>query len=245
MKSKKKIGLILALISLLILGSFLYWANDTYKPEEEALKALKTNEGVVVNQSDNIIFSPKNRDPKTGIIFYPGGKVEPEAYAPIAHKISKKGYKVIITPMTLNLAVLNSDKATSVIKEHQNTETWIMAGHSLGGSMAAKYSSENPGKIAGLIMLAAYPPDNSNLKNKNLSAISIYGTKDEIIDKDKVESNKDLLPKDRVIKVIQGGNHAQFGSYGEQSGDGLAGISWDRQQNITLNVILNYLKRYN
>ena len=48
---------------------------------------------------------------------------------------------------------------------------------------------------------------------------------DGVLDRQKLDAGIQYLPAGAVIQVIPGGNHAQFGSYGPQKGDGTALIS--------------------
>ncbi len=173
---------------------------------------------------------------------HPGAHIEPESYAPLAYHISERGYLVIIVPMPLDLAIFGSGKASKVINEHENIDRWVLGGHSLGGAMAARFADGNPDLIDGLVLLAAYPPKDDNLADDDLEVLSIYGSRDNVLDKDKLNDRKDLLPPDADFFDIVGGNHAQFGDYGKQKGDGIASISREEQQNVTVEKIVDLLE---
>jgi len=72
--------------------------------------------------------------------------------------------------------------------------------------------------------------------------LSIYGTEDLVLNKNKYKENKDNLPTDYVEVVIDGGCHAYFGNYGEQEGDGKSTITVEKQQEITVEMIKNFVK---
>ena len=114
-----------------------------------------------------------------------------------------------------------------LLKKFPNIKNWAISGHSLGGVMAAKYASENS-NIEGLILYASYP-QGDELKDSDIAVTSIYGSVDGVANLEKVKGAKDLLPTSTTFVEIIGGNHAQFGSYGEQSGDNPAEISADEQ----------------
>jgi len=114
---------------------------------DEALTALTSDDNVNVETDPWLTFSPKNATPSTAIIFYPGAKIDPESYSILAKSIAIEGYLIIIAPMPLNLAILGVNIANEIITEFPAIDNWIMAGHSLGGSMAAKFSYENPSLI--------------------------------------------------------------------------------------------------
>lgn len=200
---------------------------DSYKPDTKALANLEDSTVVDVTKDDLIVFTPKNIEATTGLIIYPGAKVEPESYAPLANKIAQAGYEVIITPMPLNFAIFDSNAADKVISRFPSIKNWAIAGHSLGGVMASKYASKH-NNIKGVIFYASYP-ESDELKNSNIEVTSIYGSMDGVADLEKIIDSKNNLPESTTFIEITGGNHAQFGSYGEQSGDSPAKISADDQ----------------
>ncbi len=239
---KKKIVCITMLVIFVGLGSFTtFWILDSSKPMEEALGALISDDLIDVETEPWITFSPKNTTPSTAIVFYPGGKVVPESYSVLAKSIAIEGYLVIIAPMPLNLAVLGVNIATEIFAEFPAIDNWVMAGHSLGGSMAAKFTFDNPTLIQGLILLAAYPTESSDLSDMDIPCLSIYGEFDTVLSQD-IPSTAPLLPENHTIYEIAGGNHAYFGYYGEQNGDGIATISHDEQHEETTTQILLLLE---
>ena len=175
------------------------------------------------------------------IIFYPGGFVYPEAYSPLCYKISERGYRVFLVKMPLNLAVLKPNAAQKIIDEF-NLDKVVLAGHSLGGAMEAKFVYDNPNKIRGLILLAAYPGKQNNISNYNIKVLSVFSELDGLSTPEKIENYKYLLPKDTQYVMIKGGNHSNFGYYGFQKGDNPSTISKEEQQKIILQNILEFLK---
>ena len=241
MKKKRLVILIPVLIILSVLVYSTYWITDYYKPSEEAITVFNDIKSVDIVKDDFITITPKDSSPNTGLIFYPGGKVAPEAYTPLAAKIASKGYKVVIVPMPLNLAVLKGDKANEVIHRFPDIKNWAIGGHSLGGVMAASFAHDNPDKVKGLIMFAAYPQSKDNLDISNLKVLSIYGTLDGCADLSKIKNSKALLPEGSEFQAIEGGNHAQFGSYGFQKGDNKATITDLEQQALAVQYATSLL----
>lgn len=240
--NKKRLKIFIPLLILfLLLGYGAYWLTDYYKPTEEAVAAFSENKSFQVIKDEFISVNPKNVNTTTGFIFYPGGKVAPEAYIPLASKIANNGYKVIIVPMPFNLAVLDGNKGEEVIKAYPEIKTWVVGGHSLGGVMAADFAYKHLNEVKGLVMFAAYPQDKDNLSHSNIKVLSIYGTEDGCADIDKIQGAKTILPKTSEFKAIEGGNHAQFGNYGFQKGDKEAKISTAEQQSITVQYTVNLL----
>lgn len=240
-KTFKNLGFILLgliIITIIFIASFFI---TSYGPSTQAMANLKDSTLVDVTVNNFISFAPENTAATTGLIIYPGAKVEPEAYAPLANKIAQAGYEVIITPMPLNFAIFDSNAADEVISKFPNIKNWVISGHSLGGVMAAKYASENS-NIKGVIFYASYP-QGDELKDSNIEVTSIYGSLDGVANLDKIIGSKDLLPTSTTFVEIIGGNHAQFGSYGDQSGDNAAEISVDEQIEQAANASIELLDK--
>jgi pimeloyl-ACP methyl ester carboxylesterase len=239
---KKRWWLIKPIIILLIFISFAAWALIIPSPMAEALAATQSNSQVNVTTDPWLVFQPTEVNPTTGLIFYPGGKVDPRAYAPMAQEIAKQGYLVVIVPMPFNLAVFGANRAASVIQAYPEIQHWVIGGHSLGGSMAAAYADKHDEQIDGVILLASYPASSNSLVENNIEVTSIYGTQDGLATGEKIDASRPLLPADTTWVQINGGNHAQFGWYGDQSGDQPATISREDQQSQVLQAVLDTLK---
>ena len=237
-----RIALLVGLLLLCaLLGALVYFAAPTGELLPEALAALESNVDVQVSRGDWLTFRPSARQPSTGFIFYPGGRVAPEAYAPLGSDLAEAGALVVITPMPLNLAILHVDAAQAVIQAHPEIERWFIGGHSLGGAMAARFAHSNPQQLLGLVMLAAYPEAQFDFSQRDLAVASIYGELDGLATVAEVEASFSLLPADARTVRIAGGNHAQFGWYGAQSGDNAALISHQQQHEQVLQAIRRLL----
>jgi len=232
--------LLIIIPSVLAVG-FLVWAYTPLGPMPEAITALESTEDIEVVQDKWITFNPKATIPDTGMIVYPGGRVDPRSYAPAASSIAQQGYLVVIVPMPLNLAVFGVDKAQDVINAYPDIDNWIIGGHSLGGSMAASFTNGNPGSVDGLFFWASYPAGSDDLSGTGIPVISIYATLDGLATSEDIESSRLLLPPGTIWVEIQGGNHAQFGWYGEQGGDNPATISRESQQTEIINAMTLFL----
>ena len=220
----------LALVLLAVLG-FVVWGSMPLGPLAEARTALEADGAVQVEERGEwIVFRPVNGQPDTALIFYPGGRVDYRSYAPAAREIAAQGFQVIVVRMPLNLAVFGADRAADVIAAYPQVQHWAVGGHSLGGAMAAQFAAQNPGIVQGLVLWAAYPADNSSLEDADLQVASIYGARDGLAAPEKIDASRRLLPADTRFAEITGGNHAQFGWYGPQDGDGTAEISPQAQQ---------------
>lgn len=226
----RRLLLILLVVLLLAVGGFTVWAYTPLGPMPEAVAALQSDAKVQVTTSPWLTFTPVGSQPTTGFIIYPGGRVDARSYAPVARAIAEHGYLVVIVPMPFNLAVFNPAAADKVIAAHPEIQRWAIGGHSLGGAMAANYAYTHPGAVQGLVLWASYPASNNSLADRSLAAITIYATEDGLATPDKIEASLPLLPANSRVAMIGGGNHAGFGWYGPQSGDGQAMISRAEQQ---------------
>ena len=240
MKKRTRIILSVCLALLLVIGIGGYaYMSDYYHADETALEAMAYQTGRVQTEQDGdvIWFVPK--DPIAGLIFYPGGKVEHTAYAPLLHACAENGILCALVRMPGNLAVLDANAADGLRKEYPEISTWYIAGHSLGGAMAAGYAAAHEKDFDGLILLAAY--STKNLAQTSLRVLSVYGSEDGVMDRGSYERNRANLPADTTEVVLDGGCHAQFGSYGPQDGDGVPTISGEEQVRRTAGVIAAFI----
>lgn len=228
MKKIRKILIILLLLLILSVGGFLIYASDYYRADDSAIAILNSADDITIK--DNLTFLSTKESSNTGIIFYPGAKVEAIAYLPLLNQIRENGINSVLVKMPLNMAIFNSNAAHSVISSYPEITNWYIMGHSMGGAMASKYASDHPEKVKGLILIGAYiygdyPPEKS---------LTIYGSFNS-----NLEDHIDYT--DNII-VIDGGNHAKFGNYGVQKGDPEGTITHEEQQSIAVKAILDFIK---
>jgi pimeloyl-ACP methyl ester carboxylesterase len=243
MRRRNKIILGSLLIVTVVLVGFVVWAETPLGPMAEAYEALQNDSAVTVSVGNWLIFSPRSSNASKGFIIYPGGRVDYRAYAPAAHAIAAEGYLCVIVAMPLNLAVFGVNIASEVITSYPQISSWAIGGHSLGGTMAAQFAYDNPSKIQGLVLWAAYPASGTNLTKQTLLVTTIHGTNDGLVTSTQIDSALKLLPTNTVRVEIAGGNHAQFGWYGEQSGDNAAMIARTSQQSQIINATVELLRK--
>lgn len=228
MKKRTKIILaaLLAVVLAAVIGSYAY-LSDYYHADAFAVEAMAAeDDGIQVEQDGNVTwFLPEQ--PKAGLIFYPGGKVEASAYAPLMRAFAENGMLCALVKMPGNLAVLSPNAADGLQQAHPEITDWYIGGHSLGGAMAASYAAKHAEDYDGLILLAAY--STKDLTDTSLRVLSVCGSEDGVMNRDSYETDRANLPSDFTEVVIQGGCHAQFGSYGAQDGDGTPSISGEEQ----------------
>lgn len=233
-KSRKALRIVLFSfvgLILILLGGFLLYTTDYYRSDETA-KNIRTNleaEGRLKEQDNLTIIYPKVKG-ATGLIFYPGGKVEDSAYIPLMAQLSEEGITCVLVHMPFHLAVFGINRADSVYGLVPEINNWYLSGHSLGGAMASSYTGKQEEALKGLILLAAYP-----VNDTELHTLSIYGSNDQVLNQEKLS-----LVANKV--EIAGGNHAYYGNYGEQKGDGIATITREEQQKVTVELIMKFIK---
>jgi hypothetical protein len=206
----------------------------------QAAAALQSTETVDVTTlpSGDLEFEPSA--PTSGLILYPGGRVDPAGYAPAALEIAKAGFLVVIVAMPFHLAVLEIDAATRVIERHPEIRRWSIGGHSLGGSMAAEYAARQSHAISGLVLWASYSA--TDLSALRLKALVVYGSLDA--GASRMTSGESLanLPASPTVVEIEGGNHEQMGWYTGQPNDPAATISRVEQQSQLVRATVDFLE---
>lgn len=228
-KGIKHILIILLVFLLVSFGAFFVYTSDYYRAEINESDYQQAIEDITIRtQGDYTIISPKE-DSEVGFIFYPGGKVDETAYLPLLQSLAKEGITCVLVKMPFHLAVFGVNKADEVYKLLPEVNQWYIGGHSLGGAMASSYALKHEEALSGVVLLGAYASG-----EHKIPVITIYGSKDEVVNKEKL-----LTSPNR--KEIEGGNHAYYGNYGEQKGDGDATITRDEQQRISVSLIKDFI----
>jgi len=230
MKKRSKILIsILSILALLTIVFFIY-VSDYYRADDVAVAVMQSDDTIRVIENLTILTPTTPSD--TALIFYPGAKVEHTAYLPILEKLRQNGITCVLVKMPFNMAILDPNAADTVFEALPDIKNWYIGGHSMGGAMASSYAANHKSKVQGLILLGAYiygdfPPEN---------ALTVYGTLNA-----NLEENINYTEN---IVIIEGGNHAQFGNYGEQKGDPPARISREEQQNVAVKAILDFISGF-
>jgi hypothetical protein len=231
----KRIGMAVFIVFAVLFALFFFYTENYYHADRTAVMMLRTDEYAAVTSSQTgLLFDGPGEEDL--LIFYPGAKVQETSYAPLLRQIAEEGMDVFLVRMPARLAFFGSNKADEALQETADYANVYIGGHSLGGAMAANYAAEHAESLDGVILLAAYStkplPD-------SLPVLSVYGTEDGVLNRGNYEKNLANVPNLQEC-VIEGGNHAQFGSYGEQRGDGEASIDPGRQWNETAEAILEF-----
>ena len=219
---------ILVLLLAVCVGAFFWYVSDYYRAEDVALDVLAQDSGITVQ--DNLTILSPSVPSDTAVIFYPGAKVEAEAYLPLLEQIKQTGVTCILVHMPFHMAIFDANAAEDVMEQFPDIQHWYMAGHSMGGAMASQFASDHPEEIDGLILLGAYIYGDYPAEK----ALTVYGSLNQSVE--------DHIDYTENVVEIEGGNHAQFGNYGPQKGDLPATISAEEQQRQTVCAIEEFMQ---
>lgn len=239
MKKRKGIraAVITASIIMVVAVLFILYVRDCYHASSDVDKYFSLDGTVTITDTEcGLLLDGEGSE--DALIFYPGAGVEYTAYIPLLYEIAEKGSDVFLVKMPFNLAFFGVSRADEIVSSFDYSR-WYIAGHSLGGAMAAYYAYDNYDKLDGIIFLAAYTT--KDLTDKGLRALTVYGSEDGVISFDKMAAGRNLLPEGSEEVVIEGGNHALFGLYGEQKGDGTAAVSAGEQWRITAEAVSRFI----
>ncbi|MFA9465175.1 MAG: alpha/beta fold hydrolase [Velocimicrobium sp.] len=235
-KKWKKILMLFVCLFIFLGVTFNVYVSNYYHALDDTIPTISDGSTPLIASYDNYtIYGDSTKG--TGFIFYQGGKVEEKAYEPLMYELSKEGICCVLVKMPYNLAVFDVNAASKIRKEISTIDNWYIGGHSLGGAMAASYTVKHADELKGLVLLGAYTTEKLP---DDFPVLSLYGSEDGVLNREKYEAAKDNAKEWREI-IIDGGNHAYFGNYGEQKGDGAAKIEPEEQWAITKSAILLWM----
>lgn len=233
-------GRTLIILVVIGLGAGLVWLRP-FSAAEAAVAALGSDDAVTVTAtSDLITFSPRETA-RTGLVFYPGARVEPRAYAVLMRALAARGTATFVIKLPYDIAFFAQDRATAIIAAHPEIRTWAVGGHSLGGVVACSYAAAHTDRVAGLLLYASYPASDLSATLANTAVLSLSGTNDGLATPAKVEQARPTLPASTQYVAITGGVHAYFGDYGAQPGDGQPTVSRAEAQTAIIAASTKFL----
>lgn len=241
MKNFYRAGL-LAVAVILLLNSCAI-LSQSYQPDRIALELIDEleQEGRLSIERRYIRIDPHEAETTRGIIFYPGAKVDPLAYVPLWERINRRGFSIFIADMPLDFAFLRIDAAADIQDQYPDISTWIISGHSLGGAMAGEHLKKNWQSFEALILIGSYLGSSMDLSEMDIPVLSIREELGLPGSQEKADAVRGNLPPHTIFEIIPGANHAQYGNYGIQKDDGQALISREEQQQISTELILEFL----
>lgn len=246
-KPKRKLAgkIVLTVLAAVLLLTAAFFGKCMFN-ERPALRELSAYQSAfpdtVIRAAENgstEIFPKSPEKAETGIIFYVGAQIRPEAYIPLLARMAEKGCACFIPALSFNIAMFEPNAAEAVMKAHPEINSWVLAGHSLGGLTASGFADDHRDSVDGLVLLAAYT--NRDLSDTELPMLAVFGDADGILNRNRYEKRRVWNSSDFEEHSISGGNHSQYGDYGKQPRDNEALISADEQQAQTADIIFDWL----
>lgn len=232
------------MLGLLVVGAALLvgFAGTPYAPPAGSVDRVAAAPGVTVSEtSGGYAMRPATGDPETGLVFYPGARVEPGAYVPMLAPVVEETEVAVFVPRPrLNLAVFEPGMATDIVDSNPSIENWYVGGHSLGGAMACRYAADHTDRLAGLVLFGAYC--DRSIAESDLRVLVVGGTRDTVLGTDRSALRPETLPESATIHQVEGLNHTQFGSYSGQPGDSPAGIARETAHERLRSVLVEFLR---
>jgi len=209
---------VLALVLVGGVGFYVYFGVFGLHAPADVQQSVRADPNVTV-ESGYGGYVVRDADPEVerlGVVFYPGGRVAPDAYLPSAAEIATRANVTVVVPkMRVNLAVFSQGRADAVVAGEPEIERWVVGGHSLGGAMACRYAGANNRSVDGLLLVGAY----CDRPVRGMPALSVVGTRDAVLNRDRFAETESNLPDPHTVVRIDGMNHSQGGWYAGQSGD--------------------------
>ncbi|KAB1194343.1 alpha/beta hydrolase [Haloferax sp. MBLA0076] len=235
---KRAVVVVVVVFLVAIGGAVVYFSLPFHGPSS-SVQAVVDDPQVSVETTDGVhVLSPTNADSTVGLVFYPGGRVAPDAYySTFAPVVKQTNATVFIPAMPLNTALLDTDAAAKIQRQNPAIQTWFVGGHSLGGVAACQYISSH--EVQGLVLFASYC--NVDLSTESVAVLSVTGSADTVLNRENYRAAQSRLPPTATSYEIQGMNHSQFGSYQGQRGDSPASISYDEAHRRLAEVVVPWM----
>ncbi|MGM0606418.1 MAG: alpha/beta hydrolase [Halobacteriota archaeon] len=222
----------------------------SYDADPDRLAAVETTHDVTVDRYGRgyaIASGPVTAE-TIGLVYYPGGLVDPGAYVHTLAPVAERRDVVVVIPhVRLGLSILDVDRADAVRADYPAIDRWMVGGHSLGGAAACRYAADPDAELEGLVLHGSYCDvdiaDRSTATGEPLPVLSVLGTADGVIDRDAERAGRSNLPPGATIVEIEGLTHAQFGAYGEQSGDGDPSIDDETARDRIVDALVAFVDR--
>lgn len=228
----------IALLLVAATGFSLYFGTPLHGLDT-SIQAVQSNDAVTVTHSNGVyVIKPADGTTTVGFVFYPGGRVHPDAYlASLAPLAARANVAVYIPTMPLSLAVLDPDAADAIIARHPAIDRWFVGGHSLGGAMSCRYASNHP-ELTGLVLFAAY----CDREISDMAVLSVTGSDDSVLNRTAYRQNRENLPPNATLVAIPGMNHSEFGSYTGQRGGHPARIGYETAHDRLTSIVVPWVE---
>lgn len=222
-RTLRRVLVVVVVVVVLVTVGFLFWASTVMRGERAAAISAWTNPAISITSTDHsIVIEPTGEASGDGLVFIPGAKVDPYAYMfKLSGIVEQSAVTVVITKPTLNLAFFDQRPLSTFSNDAPQVTSWFVGGHSLGGVRACQLAVDPA--VSGLVLFGSYCAN--DLSQSGLAVLSIGASEDGLSTPAKIEAASYLLPVSADFIEIDGLNHAGFGNYGAQSGDGVATIT--------------------
>ncbi|MFC7132961.1 MULTISPECIES: alpha/beta hydrolase [Salinibaculum] len=236
----RRLGAWLVAAAVVAAAAGIVFVGTPFQGFADSVDAVESDPGVTVTQrGDTYVLEPASVKSATGIVFYPGARVHPDAYlATLAPLAREANVTVVVPKMPLNLAVFGQGTASRYVTD-SDVDTWYVGGHSLGGAMACRYAHANPDTVEGLVLFGSYC--DRDISGTDLAVLSVTGSADTVLNRDRYEEGLGYLPADATVREFPI-NHTQFGSYSGQPGDSPSAVSYDAAHEQLADVTLAWLR---
>lgn len=229
--------------------AFSAWIAVGFQAQGVPDNTLHDTDSVTVRRGDGILtFAPRSETNMAGLLFLPGGMVDPIAYAPLLKRVATSGYEARLIELPWRCGCTDGqinalfENIQNAVKEDARRR-WVLSGHSRGAMLAARYANAKLLPPAALVLIGTTHPRDFSLASLSIPVTKIYGTRDGIANYATSREREKLLPVTTSWIGIEGGNHVQFGFYRHQLGDESATITRAEQQDAMLTAILGVLNR--
>jgi hypothetical protein len=232
-----------ATLALVLVGGvafYVYFGVLGLGAPAEVQQSVRADPNVTVERAYGgyVVGDADAETERLGVVFYPGGRVAPDAYLPSAARIATRANVTVVVPkMRVNLAVLSQGRADAVVAGEPEVERWVVGGHSLGGAMACRYAGSDGERVDGLLLVGAY----CDRPVAGMPALSVVGTRDAVLNRDRFAETESNLPDERRVVRIEGMNHSQAGWYAGQSGGQPATITTPEAHRRLAAVVADWL----
>ncbi|MEF8772869.1 alpha/beta hydrolase [Halodesulfurarchaeum sp.] len=229
---------VVVIVAALLVG----FAGTPYMAPDGSIERVSAIPGATVTETaGGYAITPSTEKPDTGLVFYPGARVDPNAYVSmLAPVVDQTGVAVFVPRPRLNLAVFEPGMADSIASDHPSIDRWYVGGHSLGGAMACRYAAANSEAVTGLVLFGSYC--DRSIADTDLSVLSVGGTSDTVLGTETGALRPETLPESATIRRVEGLNHTQFGSYTGQPGDSPAEISRARAHDRLQSLLIEFFE---
>lgn len=250
-KQGKRLTGWLVVAFVVLLAAATIYVGTPFHATTGSIDTVQADDRISVERTDGgYLLEPATTEPRAGLVFYPGGRVHPDAYVEsLAPLVREANVTVVIPRMPLNLAIfdylgarsgLSPSAATVAMDEFPAIVDWYVGGHSLGGAMACRYARDNAEKLDGLVLYGAYC--DRDISDSGLRVLSVVGEADTVLDWEAYDENLANLPDSATIAAIDRMNHSQFGRYTGQPGDEPAPTSYAEAHERLNSVAVSWLR---